>query len=96
MVANTPIVEPQTTLHAGCGKAGEVEVYSTTGTVWIVWKRQSIHFCKQITPLFYSGDSMEGYGGVQGRSGGAPGHAWHSLLGGGGAAQAGYISGHIL
>ena len=39
VVAHTTVVKPHTTLHAGCGKAGEVKVYSTTGTVRIVWKK---------------------------------------------------------
>ena len=49
MVAHTAIVKPHATLHAGCGKAGEVKVCSTSWTVWILREGQSIHFSKKVT-----------------------------------------------
>ena len=56
---HTLIVEPQTTFHAGCGEAGEVEVDPTSTTVWILWKGQCVHVGKEFTSLMCAGHSRE-------------------------------------
>ena len=88
VATHTLIVEPQTTLHAGCGEAGEVEVNPTSRTVWILWEGQGIHISKEVTSLICAGHSREGYGSVQGWGG----HALSlgGLLSGGGVAWAGH------
>ena len=63
---HTVIVEPETTLHARCGEAGEVKVDLTPRTVWILWKGQCVHIGKEFTSLMVAGNSRERYGGVQG------------------------------
>ena len=89
MVTHTAIVKPLSTFHAGCGKAGEVEVHPAGRTVWVLGKRQGIHFIKQITSFMRAGHSREKYGGCQGWSGGTT-----LLRGGGVVASAGHGHGY--
>ena len=59
MVINTTIVEPFTTLQAGCGKAREVEVNMASWTVWILRQRHGVHGAEQITSFIGAGSSRE-------------------------------------
>ena len=88
MVPGTLVVEPQATLHAGCGETGEVKVYPAWWTVRIIWKRKSVHFFKQITSLLCAGSSRAWEWGLKG-GGGVAGCGHPSLLCGDGESSAG-------
>jgi hypothetical protein len=62
VVIHTVVVEPQTTLHARRGEAGEVEVDPTNRTVWILRKGQCVHIGEEVTSLMCAGHSRERYG----------------------------------